>query len=147
MTFHSPSALPVCLAELLTSVVDLPESEYVQQRQHTAVGQVEPHQSMCYRVTVHRHYLFQGRQCCTPLRLDGREVEREGEVKKERGTGRVKEERRGEGWRITVFSSTQRVNTYMYLLVVHSAEQELHKGTVILRIQDPLFVALHLEPQ
>ena len=113
MTF--PSAPPVCLAELLTSVVDLPESEYVQQRQHTAVGQVEPHQSMCYRVTVHRHHLFQSRQCCTSLRLDGGEVEREGEVKKERGTGRVKEERRGEGWRITVFSSTQHMSIPTFL--------------------------------
>ena len=57
----------------LTGVVDLSEGEDIQERENAAMGQVEPHQSMGHRVSVHRHDLLQGCQHSTPLRLGGRE--------------------------------------------------------------------------
>ena len=59
----------------LTGAVDFSESEDIQQRKDTAVGQVEPHQGVGHRVSVHRHHLLQGRQHRTPFRLGEKERE------------------------------------------------------------------------
>lgn len=62
------------LCVVLTCVVDLSKCEYIEEREDTAMGKVEPHESMGHRVSVHCHHLFQCRQYCTPLGLGGREM-------------------------------------------------------------------------